>query len=122
MPRHYKTKVWQMQIPDAWQVREGTGQELVSLFRPDGVGMLTVHTADEQRPAMVGGDRMFRSPLPNEARESHYGTSFSRTWTFSCRGRKVYVRYACAAANSDSERSQVDKIVQTISERNDDVA
>ena len=121
MPRHYKTNVWQMQIPDAWQVREARGQELVTIFRPDGIGMLSVLTADEQ-PPVSGGERMFRSPLPEAAKESHYGTSFSRTWTLSCRGRKVFVRYACASANSDSERSQVDEIVQTISENNDDVA
>jgi hypothetical protein len=121
MPRHYQTKIWQLQIPDAWQVRDGGGQELVTFFRPDGVGMLTVLTADEQQPATIGSDRTFRSPLPDAARESHYGTSYSRTWTLSCRGRKVYVRYTCAAASAESERSQVDEIVQSISESDEDV-
>ena len=121
MPRHYQTKIWQLQIPDAWQVRDGGGQELVTFFRPDGVGILTVLTADEQQLATIGGDRAVHSPLPAAARESHYGTSFSRTWTLSFRGRRVYVRYTCAATNADVERSQVDEIVQTISE-SDDVA
>jgi hypothetical protein len=120
MPRRYQTKIWQLQIPDAWKVRDGGGQELVTFFRPDGVGMLTVLTADEQQPA-IGGVRMFSAPLPDAARESEYGTSHSRTWTLLCRGRKVYVRYTCAALNAESERSDIDEIVQSISESDDDV-
>jgi hypothetical protein len=121
MPRRYQTKIWRLQLPDAWSVRDGGSQELVIIFRPDGVGMLTVLTADEQQPATIGSDGMFRAPLPDEARESEYGTSYSRTWTLLCRGRKVYVRYTCAAHNAQSERSEIDEIVQSISESDDDV-
>jgi hypothetical protein len=122
MPRHYQTKVWQLQIPDAWTVKDGGGQELVTLYRPDGVGMLTVLTADEQQPATVRGGGTFRSPSPDEARESKHGTRYTRTWTLLCRGRKVYVRYSCAAHNAELERSDIDAIVQSISESDDDVA
>ena len=84
--------------------------------------MLTFFTFEEQQPAALGGDRVFRSPLPDAAREFHYGTDFSRSWTLLCRGRKVYVRYSCTATFADLERSEVDQIVQSISENDDDVA
>jgi hypothetical protein len=119
MTRRYQTRFWQLQIPDTWKVGDGAGQELVTFFRPDGVGMLTVLTTEEQQPANVGSERIFRGLLPDAARESEYGTSFSRTWTLFCRGRKVYVRYTCAAHNSQSERSEIDEIVQSISESDD---
>jgi hypothetical protein len=122
MPRRYQTRIWQLKIPDAWQVRDGCGQKVVTFFRPEGVGMLTILTVDEEQVAARGGDRMFRSTLPGAARESKFGASLSRRWTISCRGRKVYVVYHCAAKNADLERSEVDEIVQSISESDEDVA
>lgn len=92
---------------------------VVTLFRPDGVGMLTLLTVEEQQPAARGGDRTSPSPLPVTAREFRYGTNFTRRWTLLCRGRKVYVHYSCAASFADLERSEVDQIVQSISENDD---
>ncbi len=120
MPRNYQTKFYRLQMPDAWQVWGG-GQQFVTLFRPDGVGKLTLLTVEEQQPAALGGDRMSPSPLPVTPREFRIGTNFSRSWTLLCRGHKVYVRYSCTAAFADLERSEVDEIVQSISENNDDV-
>ncbi|MBN8248831.1 MAG: hypothetical protein J0L84_15500 [Verrucomicrobia bacterium] len=121
MPNYYQTKIWRLQVPDGWQVQDGPGQELVTLFCPEGVGLLKIFTAGEHPSAAVGGDRLSGSPLPASAIESHRGTSFSRTWILSCRGQKVYVRYTCAAANAGLERAQVDEIVQSISESDDHV-
>jgi hypothetical protein len=115
MPRRYQTKVWQLQMPDGWNVSDGGGHEFVTFFRPDGVGLLTVLTV-EQQPALLRSDTMFGRPLPDAAIEQKSGVSHRRTWTFSCRGHKVYVRYSCAAQNAESERSEVDKIVQSIKE------
>jgi hypothetical protein len=121
MPRNYQTKFYRLQMPDAWQV-SGDGERVVTLFRPDGVGMLRILTVEEEQPSAAGSDRIFRSPLPEAAREFRIGTNFSRSWTLLCRGRKVYVRYSCAASFADLERSEVDEIIQSISENDDDVA
>ena len=119
MTRLYQTKVWQLQIPDAWSVRDGGGHELVTFFRPDGVGMLTVLTTDEQPPTGTR-DGTIRSLFPDDSRGSTLGARHWRAWTLSCRGRKVFVRYSCAAHNAELERAEVDEIVQSISERDED--
>ena len=48
MPRMHQTKTWEMRVPDGWRV-EGSN-ELVTLFKPDGVGMLTVLTVEQKAP------------------------------------------------------------------------
>jgi hypothetical protein len=116
MRRQYRTKIWQLQLPDEWKVEAAGGQEFVTFFRPDGVGMLTILTTDDSKPATAEGDKIVREPLPDEGRESNYGTSYSRTWMLRCRGRKLLVRYSCAAKNVDSERGEVDQIVRSIAE------
>lgn len=122
MPRNYQTKFYRLQMPDAWQVHGGHSQMVVTLFRPDGVGMLTILTVEEQQPASRGSDRVSPGLLPITAREFRYGTNFSRSWTLLCQGHKVYVRYSCTASFADLERSEVDEIVQSISESDDDAA
>jgi hypothetical protein len=117
----YQTKVWQLHLPDAWKVRDRCGQDLVIFFRPDGVGILTVLTADEPETT-AGGGAVFRDLLPGKTREAKSGTSYSRSWTLACRGRRLYIRYSCAAHNSAAELSEVDEIVQSISESDDTVA
>ena len=121
MPRFYQTKTWRAQIPDAWRVEDRCGEELVTLFRPDGVGMLRVLTAEEQssEPAAAGED--FSGTLSGRTWAHTYGTSYSRTWALSCRGRKLYVRYSCAAHNAEAELPEVDEIVRSIAESDDDV-
>jgi len=120
MPRQYRTKAWQLELPDEWKV-SGCGDEFVTFFRPDGVGTLTVLTTDDDQVTLEGIE-IVREPLPDHGRESEHGTNYSRTWMLRCRGRMLLVRYACAARNKDSERGEVDKIVRTISEPHDDEA
>src|SRR5262245_28253414 len=44
MPHVHKTPLWQITIPDAWTI---SGPDyFISMFRPDGVGMLRVETSD----------------------------------------------------------------------------
>jgi hypothetical protein len=87
---------------------------LVTFFRPDGVGMLRVFT-QEVSDFPVGGaiPRVF---IPLRPQEHTYGTSYSRTWTVPCRRHKVIVRYSCALSNANHERSEVDAIVQSLSD------
>ena len=122
MPRLYQTKVWQLQIPDTWTVEDGCGQELVTFFRPDGIGILKVLMADQQSSHQTGGGEDFRGRLPGKTWALTHGASFSRTWALSCRGRKLYVRYSCAAHNAESERLEVDEIVASISESDSQAA
>lgn len=122
MPRFYQTKTWRAQIPDAWQVEDRCGEELVTLFRPDGVGMLRVLTAEEHySDAAVAGED-FRGTLSGKTWASTFGTSYNRTWALSCGGRKLYVRYSCAPHNVEKELPEVYEIVQSISENGAGVA
>jgi len=116
MPRLYETKLWQLQLPDAWSVSDRCGQELVTFFRPDGVGKLTVLTADAETPLRGRQGEEFVGRLSGRTFAFTYGDSFSRTWALSCRGQRLWVRYTCAAKNAELERLEVDEILQSISE------
>ena len=122
MRRQYQTKTWQLELPEEWKVSDTAGHEFVTLFRSDGVGMLTILTTDDSELASAEGDRIIHEPLPDDGRESTYGTSYSRTWLLRCRDRKLLVRYSCAAKNAEAERGEVDEIVRSISESGDPVA
>ena len=121
MPRFYQTKTWRAQIPDAWRVEDKCGEELVTLFRPDGVGMLRVLTVEEQPAAAAGGED-FRGILTGKTWAHTHGTSYNRTWALTCRGLKLLVRYSCAAHNAEAELPEVYEIVQSISESETGVA
>lgn len=122
MPRPYKTEIWKLEMPEGWKVSDRCGQTLVTLYRPDGIGLLTILTAEEQEPTTVRGRRLPGSVLPDAGIESHYRNRFSRSWSLSCHGHRIYVRYTCAAHHSESERSEVDEIVRTLSERDENQA
>src|SRR6202142_2888219 len=115
MPRVYKTKIWQLQIPDAWAVRDHSEPQLVTFFRPDGVGLLTVLTTEE--PVQTGTGEDFRGRLPGKTWTTRSRDKIWRTWSLSCRKRRLYVRYTCAAKNAGLEDSEVDEILQSIEER-----
>ena len=72
MPRFYQTKTWRVQIPDAWRVDDKCGEELVTLFRPDGVGMLRVLTVEEQSAVATRGED-FRGILSGKTWAHTYG-------------------------------------------------
>lgn len=116
MPRFYQTKTWQAQIPDAWRVEDRCGEELVTLFRPDGVGMLRVLTVEEQSSDAAVAGEDFRGMLSGKTWANTFGTSYNRTWALSCCGRKLFVRYSCATHNAEKELPEVYEIVQSISE------
>jgi hypothetical protein len=116
MPRFYETKLWRLQLPDTWSVSDRCGQELVTLFRPDGVGLLTVLTAEEQSPVQRSHGEEFQGRLSGRIYEATYGDRFSRTWALSCRGHRLWLRYTCSAQNAELERLEVDEILQSISE------
>jgi hypothetical protein len=122
MRRQYRTKIWQLQLPDKWNASDASGEEFVTFFRPDGLGMLTVLTTDDPELATAERNEIVREPLPDEGREFEYGTNHSRTWMLRCRGRKILVHYSCAAKNKDSERAEIDEIVRSISESDDHAA
>lgn len=122
MPEFYRTKTWRAQIPDAWRVADEGGEELVTIFRPDGVGMLRVLSAEERSSDATLAGEDFRGTLSGRTWAHTYGPSYSRTWVLSCRGRKLFVRYSCAAHNAEAELPEVYEIVQSITENNDDVA
>lgn len=116
MTRLYQTKTWRVLLPDTWKVEDGCGEGLVTLFRPDGLGMLGVLTVEEQSSDAAAAAEDFRGALSGKTWAHTYGTSYSRTWAMSCLGRKLYVRYSCAAHNAEKELLEVYEIVQSISE------
>jgi hypothetical protein len=116
MPRLYETKLWRLQLPDTWSAEDGCGHELVSFFRPDGVGLLRVLTAEEQSPVQDGPGEHFHGHLSGKTWAATHGDRFIRTWALSCRGQRLWVKYSCSAANAELERSEVDGMLQSISE------
>ena len=119
MPHLYETKLWRLQLPDTWRVRDGCGQELVTFFRPDGVGILRVHSgfiADVQVPIQGRQGEEFQGRLSGRTLAGTDGDTFSRTWALSCRGQRLWVRYTCSAKNAELERLEVDEILQSICE------
>ena len=116
MPRVYQTKLWQLQVPEAWSVEGDKEQRLVTFFRPDGVGLLRVLTDDGQPPEQEGQRDDFRGRLPGTTWSSAGGDRYMRYWSLRCRGCRLLISYTCAAKNADLERSEVDDILQSISE------
>jgi len=116
MPHLYETKLWRLQLPDTWSVSDRCGQELVTFFRPDGVGLLTVWTAGEQSPAPGSHGEEFLGQLSGRTYKATHGDRFSRTWALSCHGQRLWVRYTCSAKNAELERLEVDEILHSISE------
>jgi hypothetical protein len=116
MPRLYQTKTWQLQIPDAWAFRDGPKQHFVTFFRPDGVGLLTVFTTDESVQGQTGTGEDFHGRLPGKTWTTRGHDRIWRTWSLSCRKRRLYVRYTCAAKNAGLEDAEVDEILQSIEE------
>lgn len=114
MPRMHQTKTWEMRVPDGWRV-EGSN-ELVTLFKPDGVGMLTVLTVEQKAPTQEATGDVFRGRLPGSVRTSADRSTFRRIWSLSCRGQWLLVIYHCASNNAELELAQVDEIVQSIAE------
>jgi hypothetical protein len=127
MPRIHKTSLWQITVPDAWRI-SGSGENIM-LFRPDGVGMLHVQTSDTVGRYDLLAYARDHSPPGTEFTEASCGRfrGFAghriqngaswRTWWFLCRRQElVYVGYECAAKNREVESGEVDAIIQSFAE------
>ena len=114
MPRMHQNKTWELRVPDGWHV-EGSN-ELVTLFKPDGVGMLRVLTMEQKAPTPESTGEVFRGRLPGSVRTSTDTSTFRRIWSLSCRGQRLFVTYQCASNNAELELAEVGEIVQSISE------
>ena len=114
MPRIHQNRTWQLEVPDGWEV-EGRN-ELVSLFKPDGVGMLRALTTEEKAPAQSFDGELFRGRMPGNVRTTTDTSTFRKTWWLSCHGERLFVTYQCAAKNAQIELAEVDEILQSMSE------
>jgi len=110
----HQTSAWELRVLDGWEV-EGTNQ-LVTLFKPDGVGMLRVLTTEQKPGTPESTGDLFRGRLPGSVRTSTDKSTFRRIWSLSCRGQQLFVTYQCASNNAELELAEVDEIVQSISE------
>lgn len=118
MPQHFRTKIWQLVLPDEWRASSGrSGDELVSFWNPGGVGILTVLvSAETKAPPRSGNQRAFSGKLKGQTFEFLGGDAFARHWTLLCGSQWIHVYYSCAAKNVEVERRDVDEILQSISE------
>ena len=117
MSQLFRTTVWQVVLPDKWQAGTGETDELVKLWNPEGVGSLTVISrADNNPPPRDSRAKDFCGKLQGKALEFSGGSSFARHWSLLCGGQWIYIRYSCAAQNSEIERGDVDAILRNISE------
>lgn len=88
----------------------------MTLFRPDGLGILTVLTDEGQPNTHEGKLEEFRGQLRGTTWSLAGADRFTRHWNLRCGSRRLLIMYSCAAKNADLERSQVDEILQSISE------
>jgi hypothetical protein len=117
MPQLFRTKLWQLEFPDKWSVRAGQNYQHVTFWNPEGVGQLTVLTTDGNKaPPRDGPHTDFHGRIHGKSHEHSGSQLFARHWTLMCGEQWIYVRYSCAAKNADLERTEVDRILQTISE------
>jgi hypothetical protein len=113
MPRLYQTPVWQLTLPDGWSANGGGAH--VQFFKPDGLGILTALTIDEESPPT-------RPTRKNDFKGRLAGTTYMhkstyvRRWTLSCRGKKVMFKYSCSSKHAKIEDAEVDVIMQSLSE------
>jgi hypothetical protein len=118
MLRQYKTPNWQLSIPDGWTAQR---REIVTFFKPDGVGLLTVMTIEGNTTPIPKGEQIvFRGRLPGTMYTSHFHNSHFRAWSLSCRGKRLVFRYSCAQNNAELEKHEVDAIMQSVSECDSD--
>jgi hypothetical protein len=118
MSQLYQTKIWQVSLPDGWKVRE-LQNESASLFKPDGVGHITVmvappHSKLPASPPGVPFSGKIKGYASGKARL--VGRVFLRFWWLSCRGETLTVSYSCASTYAKTEQDEVDEIVQSIAE------
>jgi hypothetical protein len=110
----HQTRTWELRVPDGWEVKGSN--ELVTLFKPGGVGMLRVLTAEQQAPTPEPTGEVFRGRLPGSVRTSADTSTFRRIWSLTCRGQRLFVTYQSASNNAELELAEVDEIMQSISE------
>lgn len=114
MPYVHRTELWQVILPDGW--RAGGGGPLVTIWNPEGVGTITVLSADGNKaPPETGKGQEFAGKLVGRTFEHNAKDLFARHWHLLCGDRWIYVRYSCAAKNAAAERAEVDEILRSIS-------
>ena len=118
MPRVYRAKFWQVEVPDTWKI-DGTNQGAM-LFKPDGVGTLMVFPSQGAAPSEAFAHEHFSGRLLGTVRTSEGGGNFRRIWALTCRGETLLAHYQCALKNAEAEIPEVDQIVRSISEVTDE--
>jgi len=118
MARLYRTSIWQVELPDGWQVRPFRRHGAV-LYRPDGLGQLQVTTRpnDEMRKQMrfdAAIHQTFSGRLSGITCQSESGNTFSQTWCLSSGDREIYVKYYSAIHNRSVELDEVGRVVASI--------
>jgi hypothetical protein len=116
MPQLYQTKIWQVLLPDGWHAK-ALMFECANFFKPDGVGQLSVMALPEDSDIKPKREGQFGA-LTGSYHESNLGHNFSRTWWLACKSRWLLVKYTCAPHFAEDERSEVDKIIETLAESN----
>ncbi len=114
MSKIHRTRTWQVEVPEGWSVN--SSDDAAILFKPDGVGTLMVFCSEQAGSFETSAAEPFSGKLSGTVRISQAGGDFRKTWRLTCRDQTVFVRYSCASKNAKEEVSEVDKIVQSISE------
>ena len=118
MPKIYRTRIWQARLPETWSAESvDRDQTLVTVFKREGVGTLTVFAGDQGPPTdRAGRSELYQGRLRGSTWSSCRDDQLERYWTLWCAGHRLLVSYLCAAKNADLETSEVDEIVQSIDE------
>jgi hypothetical protein len=115
----FKTKHWQAQLPDGWVGCIDSAQSFATIYSPEGVGMLHLLIFDKTFDETGKGESFQGGLIGTYYAGTIYKGTFRRSWSLSCCGRALSVRYTCAEHNAEIETQQIDDIVQSIEECNE---
>jgi hypothetical protein len=114
MAEVYRTKLWQVTLPNGWRARESG--PLVTLWNPRGVGTVNVlGNIESKAPSRAANGREFTGKLMGRTFEHAASDLFARHWFLLCGDHWIHVHYFCATKNASLERAEVDEILQSIS-------
>jgi len=95
------------------------------LFKPDGVGLLTIMVlpqppsdaaVEDQIARLAIGGQDFHGNLRGATLCNDMDGTLTRFWWLACKGRTLLVSYQCSSANGSLERIEVDELLRNISE------
>lgn len=123
----YETETWSINLPDDWD--EEHDDEGVTLFNPDGVGVLEISAVERDEVVDDGfledmaSEHLEAGAEPSEVEFGDFeGLEFSygdddkywREWYLRADSLMLYITYHCPLADEGREDDEVEAILETL--------